>query len=84
MAEQSGLRAGDTITLISPEGDVTPMGVQPARQGLSRSSAIFEIGMSEYRFVDHLHAAGGGAALFQRRGLAQSIEVFVDHPDAVD
>ena len=34
MASDLGLGVGDKITLISPEGDVTPMGVNSARQVL--------------------------------------------------
>jgi lipoprotein-releasing system permease protein len=64
MAEQLGLSAGGQITLVSPDGDVTPLGVNP-RVKTYHVSGIFEIGMSEYRRVDHLHAARRGAALFQ-------------------
>ena len=47
---------GDMITLISPDGDVTPIGTTP-RVKAYPVVAIFEIGMSEYRRFDHLHAA---------------------------
>ena len=47
MAEQLGLSAGGQITLVAPEGDVTPLGVNP-RVKTYTVSAIFEIGMSEY------------------------------------
>lgn len=35
MADTLGLVLGDMVTLISPEGDVTPMGHDAAREGLS-------------------------------------------------
>jgi hypothetical protein len=45
--ENLGLVLGDTITLISPDGDVTPLGTTPRVKGYP-VVAIFEIGMSEY------------------------------------
>ncbi|TIQ61192.1 MAG: lipoprotein-releasing system transmembrane subunit LolC, partial [Mesorhizobium sp.] len=47
MAESLGLVLGDTITLISPDGDVTPLGTTPRMKGY-KVAAIFEVGMSEY------------------------------------
>lgn len=44
MAASLGLSAGDMITLIAPEGDVTPNGRQSARQGLQGFGNL-EIGM---------------------------------------
>jgi lipoprotein-releasing system permease protein len=41
------LRAGDNITLVSPRAQSTPFGTTPRIKPI-RSSAIFEIGMSEY------------------------------------
>lgn len=47
MAENLGLIIGDTITLVAPEGDVTPFGTTP-RVKAYPVVAIYEIGMSEY------------------------------------
>ena len=47
MAENLRLNVGDRLTLISPEGDITPMGVSPRVKSYP-VSAIFEVGMSEY------------------------------------
>src|SRR6202167_3529161 len=47
LADQLSLHAGDTITLISPKGAVTPMGTTP-RIKPYKIAAVFEIGMSEY------------------------------------
>lgn len=49
MAERLGLRAGDPITLISPEGRATLAGVVP-RIKTYTVSAIFNSGMYEYDF----------------------------------
>ena len=47
MAENLGLVLGDIITLVSPDGDVTPMGTTP-RVKAYPVVAIFEVGMSEF------------------------------------
>jgi len=83
MAQQLGLSAGDTITLISPEGDVTPMGVNP-RVKSYKVSAIFEIGMSEYDASIIFMPFEEAQLYFNQDGIAQSIEIFLDHPEAID
>src|ERR1700756_3847035 len=47
LADQLSVHAGDSVTLVSPKGAVTPMGTTP-RIKPYRVSAVFEIGMSEY------------------------------------
>ena len=71
LADKLGLAVGDTITLVSPDGDVTPFGATP------RVKAYPVVGDLRDRHVgvrclDRLHAARGGAALFQRRRAARS------------
>ncbi|MBL0372845.1 lipoprotein-releasing ABC transporter permease subunit [Rhizobium sp. KVB221] len=83
MAEQLGLSEGDSITLISPEGDVTPMGVNP-RVKSYKVSAIFEIGMSEYDASIIFMPLEEAQLYFNAEGIAQSIEIFLDKPEAVD
>ncbi|EJL57420.1 MULTISPECIES: lipoprotein-releasing ABC transporter permease subunit [unclassified Rhizobium] len=83
MAEQLGLQAGDSITLISPEGDITPMGVNP-RVKSYKVSGIFEIGMSEYDATIIYMPLEEAQLYFNAEGLVQSIELFVDNPDDID
>ncbi|TDW24785.1 lipoprotein-releasing system permease protein [Rhizobium azibense] len=83
MAEQLGLRAGDTITLISPEGDVTPMGINPRVKSYT-VSGIFEIGMSEYDAAIIYMPLEEAQLYFNAEGLVQSIELFADNPDDID
>lgn len=83
MAANLGLSAGDTITLIAPEGDVTPMGVNP-RVKSYKVSAIFEIGMSEYDASIIFMPFEEAQLYFNQDGIAQSIEVMLDNPEAVD
>lgn len=83
MAADLGLSLGDNITLISPDGDVTPMGVNP-RVKAYKVSAIFEIGMSEYDASIIYMPLEEAQLFFNAEGLAESIEVFIDNPDNVD
>ncbi|MDQ0319918.1 lipoprotein-releasing system permease protein [Pararhizobium capsulatum DSM 1112] len=83
MADQLGLQAGSTITLVAPEGDVTPMGVNPRVKSYT-VSAIFEIGMSEYDASIIFMPLEEAQLYFNAEGIAQSIELFVANPDMVD
>ncbi|WP_075288711.1 lipoprotein-releasing ABC transporter permease subunit [Pararhizobium arenae] len=83
MADQLGLQAGGTITLVSPEGDVTPMGVNPRVKSYT-VSGIFEIGMSEYDASIIFMPLEEAQLYFNAEGIAQSIELFVANPDMVD
>lgn len=83
MAENLGLAIGDRITLISPEGDVTPFGTTPRTKGYP-VTAIFEIGMSEYDATIVFMPMAEAQLFFNQEGRAQSIEVFLDDPDNVD
>ena len=83
MAEHLGLGAGDTITLVSPQGDTTPLGVMP-RVKAYRVSGIFEIGMSEFDASIIFMPLAEAQLYFNADGLVQSIELFVANPDMVD
>jgi len=82
MAERLGLIQGDPITLIAPEGDVTPFGTTP-RQKTYQIAAIFEVGMSEIDAAILYMPMDEAQLYFNAEGIAHSIEVFVDDPDAV-
>lgn len=83
MAQSLGLSAGDLITLVAPEGDVTPFGVTP-RVKAYPVSAIFEVGMSEYDSSIIYMPLEEAQLYFNAEGVVQSIEVFVDDPDDID
>ena len=83
MADQLGLRVGDLITLTSPEGDITPMGVNPRIKSY-KISGLFEIGMSEYDSSIIFMPLEEAQLYFNAEGLVQSIELFVDKPDDID
>lgn len=83
MAQSLGLSAGDLITLVAPEGDVTPFGVTP-RVKAYPVSAIFEIGMSEYDSSIIYMPLEEAQLYFNAEGVVQSVEIFVAKPDEID
>jgi lipoprotein-releasing system permease protein len=83
MANNLGLVLGDMITLVSPDGDITPMGTTP-RVKAYPVVAIFEVGMSEFDSSVIFMPFEEAQLYFNMEGRAQTIEVFVDNPDDVD
>ena len=83
MAESLGLFIGDRLTLVSPEGDVTPFGVSPRVKSYP-VGAIFEVGMSEYDASIAFLPLEEAQLYFNSEGMVQTIEIFLDDPDAVD
>ncbi|WP_156381653.1 lipoprotein-releasing ABC transporter permease subunit [Aurantimonas sp. Leaf443] len=82
LAESLGLSLGDQITLIAPEGDVTPLGTTP-RVKAYPVVAIFEIGLSEYDAAYVYMPLSESQLYFNQDDRVQGIEVFVDNPDDV-
>jgi lipoprotein-releasing system permease protein len=83
MAESLGLTLGDYVTLTSPEGDITPFGTTARQKGYA-VGAIFQVGMSEYDASIIFMGMTEAQLYFNMEGRAQTIEVFLDHPDDVD
>jgi len=83
MANNLGLVLGDSITLVSPDGDVTPMGTTPRVKSYP-IVAIFEVGMSEFDSSVIFMPFEEAQLYFNMEGRAQTIEVFVENPDNVD
>lgn len=83
MANSLGLIAGDSITLVAPEGDVTPFGVTPRVKSYP-ISGVFSVGMSEYDATFIYMPLEEAQLYFNSEGRVQSIEVFIDDPDQVD
>ncbi|GAA0771292.1 lipoprotein-releasing ABC transporter permease subunit [Roseibium denhamense] len=82
MAEQLGITLGDSITVLSPRGSVTPMGITPRRKAYP-VTAIFEIGMSEYDATFLFLPLPEAQAYFNMDNRATGIEVYVTDPDRV-
>ena len=83
MADNLGLILGDSITLVSPDGDVTPLGTTP-RVKAYPVVATFEVGMSEYDSSIVFMPLTEAQLYFNSEGRVQRLEVFVDDPDDVD
>jgi lipoprotein-releasing system permease protein len=82
LAQNLGLAVGDRLTLISPRGAVTPMGVAPRVKGYP-VVAIFEIGMSEYDATYVFMPLAEAQLYFNQPDQAQAVEVYLDDPDRV-
>jgi lipoprotein-releasing system permease protein len=82
LAQNLGLRTGDTLTLVSPRGAVTPMGTTPRIKGYP-VKGVFEIGMSEYDSSIVFMPFTEAQAYFNQGDSASSIEIYLDDPDRV-
>jgi lipoprotein-releasing system permease protein len=82
LARSLGLRLGDSVTLISPDGDVTPFGTTP-RVKAYPLVAIFKIGMSEYDSSIVFLPLSQAQLFFNAEGSAKLIEVYLENADAV-
>lgn len=82
LARSLGVIAGDSITLISPKGAVTPMGVAPRIKAYP-VKAVFEIGMSEYDSTFIFMPLNAAQVYFNSDDKVSAIEVYIDDPDAV-
>lgn len=83
MARSLGIRLGDSLTLFSPDGDVTAFGTTPRIKAYP-VNAIFEIGMSEYDSTFVFMPMGEAQLYFNKEGRASVVEVFLDDPDDVE
>jgi lipoprotein-releasing system permease protein len=83
LAENLGLAVGDLITLISPDGDVSPLGTTPRVKSYP-VDAIFEIGMSEYDASIIFMPLTEAQLYFNSEDRVQSIEIIADDPDKTD
>ena len=82
LAQNLGLAVGDALTLISPRGAVTPMGVTPRIKAYP-VVAIFQIGMSEYDSAYVFMPLEEAQAYFSSPEAAHAVEVYLDDPDSV-
>lgn len=83
LASALGLVMGDNLTLVSPHGNITPLGVTP-RVKAYPVVAIFEIGMSEYDSSFIFMPFEEAQIYFNRIGEASAIEIYLEDADAID
>jgi len=82
LADRLGLAPGMTVTLLSPNGDVTPFGSTP-RIKTYRVAGTFNIGMSEYDQTYIFMPLKEAQLFFGLGDTVQGIEVMVTQPDNV-
>ena len=83
IARELGLRVGDFITLTSPDGVKTPFGTAP-RINDYEVVYIFQVGRSDIDRTRIYMPFAEAQSYFNREGLADELEVFVENPDMVE
>lgn len=83
LAEQLGLRVGDSITIVTPKGAETPFGTAP-RIKTYPIVAIFQIGMSSFDGSFVFMPLSEAQSYFNKSGIVSLIEVYVNNPDDMD
>ncbi len=79
LAQSMGLRIGDSITLISPKGNVTAFGTVP-RMRAFKIVAEFEIGMFEYDSSFVFMPLEAAQIYFRMPDAISNLEVFIKNP----
>lgn len=82
LARLLGLNVGDSITLLSPRGAITPFGTAPRVKSYP-VLAVFEIGMSEYDSSFVFMPLQEAREYFRTGDGVSALEVMVDNPDKV-
>ena len=83
LATKLGLRIGQTISLIMPQGKQTIIGTIPSIESF-KIVAIFQTGMQIYDTGYFFMPLQAAQTLFQKPGAATQIQVFVKNPDRDD
>ena len=82
LAQNLGVAIGDPVTIVSPRGNVTPMGVTPRVKAFP-VVAIFSVGMSEYDASFVFMPFSEAQSYFNLDGRASAVEIWVDDADRV-
>jgi len=83
VARTLGVRVGDFVTLISPEGVKTPFGTSP-RINDYKVAYVFQVGRSDIDRTRIYLPFEEAQRFFNREGTADELEVAVADPEAVD
>ncbi|ABS64810.1 lipoprotein releasing system, transmembrane protein, LolC/E family [Parvibaculum lavamentivorans DS-1] len=83
LAQNMGLTVGDSITLLSPRGAITPFGTAP-RVASFPIRAIFEIGMSEYDASFVFMPLDEARGFFRTYEGVSALELRFQNPDKVN
>lgn len=83
LAEKLHVKLGDIVTLVSPEGQVTPFGRMPKLQTF-QVVAILESGVHEYDSAIAYIPFETAQNYFDTRSSADHIEIFLKNPDEAE
>lgn len=83
LAEMIGAGLGDNVTLVSPDGEVTELGVNPQVKAYP-VIAVFAVGGNEYDSAVVFLPFGEAQSFFKMPDAAGSIELFLDDPYGVE
>ena len=83
VARELGVRVGDIITLISPEGVKTPFGTSP-RINDYEVVYVFQVGRADIDRTRIYLPFVEAQSFFNREGMADELEVSLVDPEAVD
>jgi lipoprotein-releasing system permease protein len=83
MAFAHNVGLGDSITIMSPDGPVTPFGIAPRIRPFE-IAAVFEVGMSEYDGAVVFMPLAAAQEFFAREDTVSAIQIMVEHPDEVN
>jgi len=82
VARKLGLRVGDQVTLVSPDGDLTPFGVTPRSKSYP-VTYIFKLGLAQYDSAFVYMPLDQAQLYFNKRGEVDSLEVTVTEPEDI-
>jgi lipoprotein-releasing system permease protein len=83
LASQLLVRVGDTVTLISPDGQITPFGSTP-RIATFTVVAIFEVGIFDYDNAFVFLPMDTAQTFFRMGEAVGAIEIVSENPDRID
>lgn len=83
VARKLGLRIGDQVTLISPEGDLTPFGVTPRSKSYP-VAYIYKLGLAQFDSAFVYMPLRQAQLYFNKKGEVDSLEVTVADPETID
>lgn len=81
LAEILGIRTGESIKLMIPDGLVTPFGYLPKEETFE-VSGVFEVGMNEYDKNIILMPLETAQTFFGKGNCVSQIEIFIDDVDS--
>ncbi len=80
LAQKLGIKVGEEVTLISPQGRATVIGTMP-RARAYRVVATFDVGMFEYDSTYVYMPLAHAQLYFRLPDRVNEIEIFIDDPD---